>query len=117
MNDTLIDNSKGNILVVDDTPVNLRLLVDILTKHGYKVRPVPNGRLALLAAQGFPPDLILLDIMMPEMSGYEVCSKLKEDERTCDIPVIFISALNEVLDKVKAFSTGGVDYITKLRKY
>lgn len=113
MNNELISNHKGNILVVDDTPANLRLLVRILTEKGYKVRPVPNGELALSAARGFPPDLILLDIMMPEMNGYEVCSELKLDERTRDIPVIFISAINDVLDKVKAFSIGGVDYITK----
>ncbi|HAJ64382.1 MAG TPA: hybrid sensor histidine kinase/response regulator, partial [Cyanobacteria bacterium UBA8543] len=92
MNDELTSISQGNILVVDDTPANLRLLVGILTEKGYKVRPVPNGELALSAARGFPPDLILLDIMMPEMNGYEVCSELKADERTCDIPVIFISA-------------------------
>ncbi len=106
-------NSKGNILVVDDTPANLRLLVDILTEKGYKVRPVLNGKLALTAARGIPPDLILLDIMMPEMDGYEVCEHLKADERTRYIPVIFISAISEVLDKVKAFTVGGVDYITK----
>ncbi|HBB32346.1 MAG TPA: hybrid sensor histidine kinase/response regulator [Cyanobacteria bacterium UBA9273] len=104
---------KGNILVVDDTPANLRLLVDILTAKGYKVRPVPNGKLALSAARGMPPDLILLDIMMPEINGYEVCEQLKADEQTKNIPVIFISAINEVLDKVKAFTVGGVDYITK----
>jgi len=113
MNNQLTSNCTGNILVVDDTPANLRLLVGILTEKGYKVRPVPNGELALSAARGFPPDIILLDIMMPEMNGYEVCSELKADERTHDIPVIFISAINDVLDKVKAFSVGGVDYITK----
>lgn len=113
MNNTQDNLSKGNILVVDDTPVNLRLLVGILTDKGYKVKPVPNGKLALLAAQGIPPDLILLDIMMPDMDGYEVCEQLKADERTRDIPVIFISAISEVLDKVKAFEIGGVDYITK----
>jgi signal transduction histidine kinase len=113
MNTPTTDSSKGNILVVDDTPANLRLLVDILTENGYKVRPVPNGKLALSAARGFPPDLILLDIMMPEINGYEVCEKLKADKLTCDIPVIFISAINDVLDKVKAFGVGGVDYISK----
>jgi two-component system, NtrC family, sensor kinase len=102
-----------NILVVDDTPDNLRLLVGILAEQGYKVRPVPSGKLALSAAQGMPPDLILLDIKMPEMDGYEVCERLKADRRTCDIPVIFLSALNDVFDKVKAFQVGGVDYITK----
>ncbi len=103
----------ASILVVDDTRANLRLLVGILTEHGYKVRPAMNGRVALAAAQAEPPDLILLDIMMPEMDGYEVCEQLKADERTRDIPLIFISAMSEVLDKVKAFSVGGVDYITK----
>src|SRR5919199_652924 len=108
-----MSNYQANILVVDDAPANLRLLVGILQERGYEVRPVPNGKLALFAAQGRLPDLILLDIMMPEMDGYEVCSKLKADERTKDIPVIFVSALSDVLDKVKAFGVGGVDYITK----
>ena len=108
-----MNTNRGNILVVDDTPANLRLLAGILNGKGYKVRPVPNGELALSAARGMPPDLILLDIMMPEMNGYEVCEKIKADERTRDIPVIFISAINDVLDKVKAFEVGGVDYITK----
>jgi two-component system, NtrC family, sensor kinase len=113
MNEETFQAVSGNILVVDDTPDNLRLLVGILTEQGHKVRPVPSGRLALLAAQGMPPDLILLDIKMPEMDGYEVCERLKADGRTCDIPVIFLSALNDVFDKVKAFQRGGVDYITK----
>lgn len=108
-----MNNTKSNILVIDDTPANLRLLVEILKENGYEVRPAPSGESALLAAQGIPPDLILLDIMMPGMDGYEVCQKLKASERTKDIPVIFISAINEVLDKVKAFAVGGVDYITK----
>ena len=108
-----MNNQAGNILIVDDTPENLQLLVGILKKKGYKIRPVPSGDLALTGAQISPPDLILLDIMMPEMDGYEVCTKLKADQRTKDIPVIFISALSDVLDKVKAFSIGGVDYITK----
>lgn len=106
-------NYKGNILAVDDTPANLRLLVSLLTEKGYKVRAVPSGKLALAGIKQSPPDLILLDIMMPEMNGYEVCEKLKIDEQIQDIPVIFISAINEVLDKVKAFDVGGVDYITK----
>jgi two-component system, NtrC family, sensor kinase len=113
MNNNLNTANRGNILVVDDTPANLRLLAGILNGKGYKVRPVPSGELALSAARGLPPDLILLDIMMPEMNGYEVCEKIKADERTRDIPVIFISAINDVLDKVKAFAVGGVDYITK----
>ncbi len=105
--------SKGNILVVDDTPANLNLLIKMLSEQGYKVRPVPSGKLALRSVQSTLPDLILLDIRMPQMDGYEVCSKLKASSRTKDVPVIFISALDEVFDKVKAFSLGGVDYITK----
>src|SRR3954451_18530309 len=85
----------------------------MLKERGYKVRPVPSGKLALLAARRDPPDLILLDINMPEMNGYEVCEYLKADEKLRAIPVIFISALTEELDKVKAFAIGGVDYITK----
>jgi len=103
----------ASILVVDDTPANLQVLAGMLKDRGYKVRPVPSGKLALLAAQHDPPDLILLDINMPEMNGYEVCEHLKADDRLKGIPVIFISALTEPLDKVKAFATGGVDYLTK----
>lgn len=103
----------NDILVVDDTPQNLHLLVDILTKYDYKVRPVPNGKLALSAAEINPPDLILLDIMMPDLDGYQVCKQLKSNPKTRDIPVIFISAVNESVDKVKAFALGGSDYITK----
>ena len=102
-----------NILIVDDTPQNLHLLVDILTKYDYKVRPVPNGKLALSAVEISPPDLILLDIMMPGVDGYQVCKQLKSDPKTKDIPVIFISAVSESIDKVKAFSLGAADYITK----
>lgn len=101
------------ILVVDDIPENLRLLASILTEQGYKVRLASSGPYALTTIQKDLPDLILLDIKMPEMDGYEVCHYLKGDERTKEIPVIFISALNEVFDKVTAFSMGAVDYITK----
>lgn len=104
---------KANILVIDDTPENLNLLSALLTEQGYKVRSVTKGSSGLRAAQSAPPDLILLDINMPEMNGYEVCQQLKADDRTRDIPVIFISALGDVLDKVKAFSVGGVDYVSK----
>ncbi|KAF3885262.1 MULTISPECIES: hybrid sensor histidine kinase/response regulator [Nostocales] len=104
---------KGNILVVDDTPDNLRLLSAMLTAQGYEVRKALNGKMALTACQMVLPDVILLDINMPGMDGYEVCKQLKVDEKTYDIPVIFISALDDVLDKVKAFDVGGVDYITK----
>lgn len=103
----------ASILVVDDTPANLQVLAGMLKDRGYKVRPVPSGKLALLAARRDPPDLILLDINMPEMNGYEVCEHLKADDDLKGIPVIFISALTEPLDKVKAFAIGGVDYITK----
>ncbi|MEM7655878.1 MAG: response regulator [Bacteroidota bacterium] len=97
----------------DDTPDNLRLLSAILAAHGYEVRKALSGRMALTACQMMLPDIVLLDINMPQMSGYEVCRQLKADERTNDVPIIFISALDDVLDKVKAFDLGGVDYITK----
>jgi two-component system, sensor histidine kinase and response regulator len=108
-----MNSSKADILIVDDTPENLRLLSSVLTEHGYKIRSVINGMMALMGAQSAPPDLIMLDIKMPDMDGYEVCQRLKADERTRSIPVIFISALDEVLDKVRAFTSGGVDYIQK----
>ncbi|MGD2183535.1 hybrid sensor histidine kinase/response regulator [Lusitaniella coriacea] len=107
------DHSSGIIAVIDDTPANLHLLASLLGHQGYQVRPFPSGKLALTGFQKTLPDLILLDIQMPQMDGYEVCEVLKSDERTKDIPVIFISALNEVIDKVRAFEVGGVDYITK----
>ena len=105
--------SKGDILVIDDMPDNLRLLSSMLIEQGYKVRRVINGKLGLQAAQTLPPDLILLDIMMPELDGYAVCESLKASEKTRDIPVIFLSAKDNLMDKVKAFKVGGVDYITK----
>ncbi len=105
--------NNGNILIVDDTPANLRLLAAILSKEGYTVRPVPNGTLAITAALAEVPNLILLDIRMPGLDGYQVCEKLKADEKTRNIPIIFISAQSEVIDKIRAFSMGGVDYITK----
>jgi CheY-like chemotaxis protein len=108
-----IEDPKGNILIVDDLIENLHFLNDILTKQGYKVRTVTNGKMALRTVHNNPPDVILLDIKMPEMDGYQVCSTLKADEETSGIPIIFLSALNEVFDKVKAFQVGGVDYITK----
>jgi DNA-binding response OmpR family regulator len=100
-------------MIVDDTPDNLKLLEEMLRGRGYFVRAFPRGRLALAAAANEPPDLIMLDINMPEMTGYETCERLKTDPRLSSIPVIFISALNETLDKVKAFQCGGVDYVTK----
>jgi sigma-B regulation protein RsbU (phosphoserine phosphatase) len=101
------------ILIVDDTPANLRLLSQMLTDRGYIVRAVTSGSRALESAMDTPPHLILLDIRMPEMDGFEVTRRLKECDKTRDIPVIFISALNELEDKVKGFNSGAVDYITK----
>ena len=112
-NNQLTSNYKADILVIDDTPENLHLLANMLTERGYKVRSVTKGVTGLRGAQAAPPDLILLDVNMPQMNGYEVCQQLKADDRTCEIPIIFISALGDVLDKVKAFQVGGVDYITK----
>ncbi len=104
---------KSSLMVVDDQPANLKLLEDLLTQLGHAVRSFPRGRLALEAAARNPPDLILLDINMPEMNGFEVCQKLKTDDKLASIPVLFLSALNETRDKVNAFRAGGVDYITK----
>ena len=105
--------AQSNIMVVDDNPDNLKVLEDMLRQEGYEVRSFPRGRLALTAAMRNPPDLILLDINMPEMNGYEVCEHLKSTEEVSGIPVIFLSALDETEDKVKAFRTGAVDYISK----
>ena len=102
-----------SVLVVDDTIENLRLLASMLGEQGYDIRPVTGGEQALRAARADPPDLILLDINMPEMDGYEVCQRLKEIEHLRDVPVIFLTALSATADKVRAFNTGGVDYITK----
>jgi two-component system, sensor histidine kinase and response regulator len=104
---------KANILIVDDLADNLKLLMSTLSKINLRSRPVKSGKLALATAFTMPPDLILLDIMLPDMSGYEVCEKLKADERTSHIPVIFLSSLNDPIDKVRGFSVGGVDYISK----
>ncbi len=102
-----------DILIVDDTPENLTVLRQMLAEKNYMVRPALNGEIAIKAVNASTPDLILLDIRMPGMDGYEVCEQLKSAENTRRIPVIFISALNELDDKIKAFSLGGVDYITK----
>ncbi len=107
------NHHKRNILVVDDTPDNLRLLSAMLTAQGFEVRKALNGKMALTACQMVLPDVILLDINMPDMDGYQVCQQLKADNKTSDVPVIFISALDDVVDKVKAFDVGGVDYIAK----
>ena len=105
--------SAESIMVVDDVSENLKLLVDMLSKAGYIVRAFPRAKMALKAAKKKAPDLFLLDITMPEMDGYELCRVLKKEEGLRDKPVIFLSALNETKDKLKAFSEGGVDYVTK----
>ena len=106
-------DSKENVLIVDDNCDNLKVLVHILQSKGYAVRPARSAALAFAAMEKKKPDIILLDILMPEVSGYEICEKLKRDPETKDIPVIFISALGQPNDKVKAFSRGAVDYVTK----
>ncbi len=105
--------SKGYILAVDDTPASLKLLTDILKAEGYEVRSAISGELALHAATVLPPELILLDISMPGMSGFEVCQQLKKQPQTRDVPVIFVSAMSETLEKLKGFELGAVDYVTK----
>jgi len=104
---------KEYILVVDDTPPNLQLLLTMLARKGYDAHGVPDGAAALSNAKEQLPDLVLLDINMPNINGFQVCQELKSSDRTRDVPVIFISARDEVLDKVQAFAVGGVDYITK----
>jgi diguanylate cyclase (GGDEF)-like protein len=104
---------NSNILIVDDTPASLKLLHDTLASEGFRVRPINNGELALRSARIEPPELILLDVRMPGLDGFEVCRRLKEDAALMSIPVIFISAAADVEDKLAAFHAGGVDYITK----
>ena len=113
MNDENLGTFSADILVVDDVSGNLKLLVNLLAPVGYKVRPASNGGEALDAVMQNKPDLILLDIKMPGMDGFEVCKRLKADSQLKKTPIIFISALGETDDKVKAFRAGGVDYITK----
>ena len=109
----LISEAKPNILIVDDTLENLQFLSDMLCQNGYSVTAAPDGPTALMIAGNAPPDLVLLDIRMPEMDGYEVCARLKSDAKTKNIPVIFLSALDELQDKIRGFSLGGADYIAK----
>ncbi len=107
------DNLPLSILVVDDTPANLEILTQMLKERGHRPRPVPSGSLAIRAAEYEAPDLILLDINMPEMDGFETCRRFKASEALKEIPVMFISARSETFDKIQAFRAGGVDYITK----
>ena len=107
------DSRMASVLVVDDTLENLRLLSKMLGDKGFEVRAVSSGRQALQAVEQDPPDLILLDINMPEMNGYEVCRQLKSQVVARDVPIIFLTAINDTSDKVRAFDAGAVDYITK----
>lgn len=113
MTSTPSANTGATIMVVDDTPANLQLLTGLLQSRGYRVRPVPSGELALEAFRREVPELVLLDINMPGMTGYEVCERFKRDPLAAAVPVIFLSALSETTDKVKGFALGAVDYITK----
>ena len=106
-------DTRPTVMVVDDTPDNLALLDHMLRAQGYRVRAFPRPALALAAALRTPPDIFLLDINMPEMTGFELCKRLKADRALAEVPVIFISALSETSEKVRAFSAGGVDYVTK----
>ncbi len=108
-----MDNSGIKILMVDDQPINLRFLSNLLSSHGYQVYRAISGQLALNAAIAYAPDLILLDIRMPEMDGYEVCQRLKNIPETAQIPIIFLTVLDDINDKIEAFRVGGLDYITK----
>lgn len=113
MDSNLNNDFKADILIVDDTLDNIRFLSSLLSEQGYKVRKAINGQMALTAVNKLLPDLILLDINMPDMNGYEVCQELKKNPQSFFIPVIFLSALDDVVDKVKAFQVGGSDYVTK----
>jgi len=108
-----VENNPPSILAIDDNPGNLRLLAQILGDAGFDVRVALNGQAGLSAARRLPPDLVLLDIQMPDQDGYDVCRQFKADRRLVSIPVIFVSAADETLDKVKAFAAGGVDYIVR----
>jgi diguanylate cyclase (GGDEF)-like protein len=107
------ESLQGSILIVDDNPTNLRLLSKLLAQEGYEVRKALDGSMALKSVRMLLPDLILLDLMMPNLNGYEVCQQLKSDPYTADVPIIVLSALNASFDKVKAFQSGATDYITK----
>lgn len=113
MNHEIFERDRQDILIIDCIPDNLQILSSFLTEKGYKVRQACNWSMVLTACQTVLPDLILLDIMLPEVDGYEICQRLKNWNLTADIPVIFLSSLDNVFDKVKAFQVGGVDYITK----
>ena len=113
MNSQQLDSHVANLLVVDDTPDNLRLLSTMLSDKGYKVRGVINGEMALKAAGSTPPDLILLDITMPQMNGYEVCRRLKSDPKTQNLPVVMCSSKSEEIDRYWGMKQGADAYIAK----
>lgn len=108
-----IHDKKSTILIADDNPNNLKVLSETLTEFGYNIRVAMDGKAAVKSALAEVPDMILLDIHMPEMDGYEACKKLKKESRTKEVPIIFISALNESFNRIKAFDYGAVDYLTK----
>jgi len=110
---TTTEQVKGTILIVDDTPANVSILFDFLAESGYKVLVAQEGKRAIQKAEYAIPDLILLDIMMPGIDGFETCKVLKSTEKTKDIPIIFMTALADTIDKVKGFKLGAADYITK----
>jgi len=104
---------ENTVLVVDDQPANLKVLLSFLEEHGFQIRVAVNGEGALQVLRHAYPDLILLDVMMPGMNGYETCRQIKANRATADIPIIFITALDSIEDKILGFEAGGVDYITK----
>jgi signal transduction histidine kinase len=108
-----MDTHQGEVLIVEDTPASLKLLSDLLERAGYAVRQAPDGELALWSAQSRPPELILLDVRMPGIDGFEVCRRLKHDSALCDIPVIFLSAQSDTDDKLRGFEAGAIDFIGK----
>lgn len=110
---TDFESPKPTILIVDDTPVNVAVLAEHLVSHGFSVMVAQDGEEGIERAQFAPPDLVLLDVMMPGVGGFETCRKLKEHEATKDIPVIFMTALSDIDDKITAYKVGGVDYVTK----
>jgi len=117
MNQNSIEKTDAKILIVDDIPANLNVLCQALESEGYKIVAAPSGTVALQLAHRTQPDLILLDIMMPERDGFEICRRLKADASTAEIPVIFITAKDEMSSVIKGFEVGGVDYITKPFRY
>ncbi|MGA2141433.1 MAG: response regulator, partial [Brevinematales bacterium] len=113
MNDNKINNKHPAVMIIDDNPDNLNLLSAILKECGYHIRPAPSGKRALEAVKSEPPDIILLDVMMPDMDGFEVCRTLKSGRKTKDIPIIFLTALDNWQDEGRGLMLGAVDYITK----